>query len=108
MAQIDKISVNNVEYDIGGIAIPKTANALPASNTALTANTIYHITNAVGTYVFTPPAEGWAHGYFATDSTVNVSFSGTFMGAAPTIEAAKAYEFDVYNGVWAVQEVVSA
>ena len=30
------------------------------------------------------------------------------MGAAPTIEANKTYEFDVYNGVWAVQEVVSA
>lgn len=108
MAQLDKISVNNVEYDIGGIAVPKTANALPASNTALTANTIYHITNAIGTYVFTPPAEGWAHGYFATDSTVNVSFSGQFVGAAPTIEASKAYEFDVFDGVWAVQEVVSA
>lgn len=29
-------------------------------------------------------------------------------GAAPTIEASKAYEFDVFDGVWAVQEVVSA
>ena len=29
-------------------------------------------------------------------------------GAAPAIEANKTYEFDVYNGVWAVQEVVSA
>ena len=86
---------------------PATATALPASGTTLTANTIYHITNAVGTYVFTPPAEGWAHGYFATDSTVNVSFSGQFVGAAPTIEASKAYEFDVFDGVWAVQEVVS-
>ena len=90
------------------MAPPATATALPSSGTALTANTIYHITNAVGTYVFTPPAEGWAHGYFATDSTVNVSFSGQFVGAAPTIEASKAYEFDVFDGVWAVQEVVSA
>ena len=108
MAQLDKISVNNVEYDIGGIAVPKTANALPASNTALTANTIYHITNAVGTYVFTPPSDGWAHGYFATDSTVNVSFSGQFVGAAPSIVANAVYEFDVFDGIWAVQEVASA
>lgn len=84
------------------------ATILPTSGTALTANTIYHITNAVGTYVFTPPAEGWAHGYFATDSTVNVSFSGQFVGAAPSIVANAAYEFDVFDGIWAVQEVVSA
>ena len=84
------------------------ATALPTSGSALTANTIYHITNAVGTYVFTPPAEGWAHGYFATDSTVNVSFSGQFVGAAPSIVANAVYEFDVFDGIWAVQEVVSA
>ena len=108
MARIDQISVNNVNYDIGGIAVPKTANALPASNTALTANTIYAVATAVGTYAFTPPDTGWAHGMFTTDSSVSVSFSGTFMGAAPTIEASKAYEFDVFDGVWAVQEVVSA
>ena len=83
-------------------------SSLPTSGTALTANTIYHITNAVGTYVFTPPAEGWAHGYFATDSTVNVSFSGQFVGAAPSIVANAAYEFDVFDGIWAVQEVVNA
>ena len=88
--------------------IPALASSLPASGTALTANTIYAVTDAVGTYAFTPPDTGWAHGKFTTDSSVSVSFSGTFMGAAPTIEASKAYEFDVYNGVWAVQEVVSA
>ena len=108
MARIDQISVNNVNYDIGGIAVPKTANALPASNTALTANTIYAVANAVGTSAFTPPATGWAHGTFTTGRSVSVSFSGTFVGAAPTIEASKAYEFDVFDGVWAVQEVVSA
>ena len=30
------------------------------------------------------------------------------MGAAPSVEASKTYEFDVLDGVWAVQEVVSA
>ena len=89
-------------------APPASATVLPASGTALTANTIYVVATAVGTYAFTPPATGWAHGTFTTGSSVSVSFSGTFMGAAPTIEASKAYEFDVFDGVWAVQEVVSA
>ncbi len=109
MAQLDKISVNNVEYDIGGIAVPQTANALPASNTALTANTIYLPTTAVTTYVFKPPTTDnkWAHGKFTTGTGVNISFSGTFLGAAPTIRPSKTYEFDVYDSTWVVQEVVS-
>ena len=88
--------------------IPASATVLPASSTALTANTIYAVATAVGTYAFTPPATGWAHGKFTTGSSASVSFAGTFLGAAPTIEASKAYEFDVFDGVWAVQEVVSA
>lgn len=107
MAQIDTISVNNVEYDIGGIAVPKTANALPASNTALTANTIYSPTSTLGTYVFKPPTTGnkWAHGKFRTGASVNISFGGQFLGAAPTIKADTTYEFDVYDSTWIVQEV---
>lgn len=89
-------------------AAPITTTILPTSGTALTANTIYVVAVTVKTYAFTPPATGWAHGKFTTGNSVSVSFSGTFMGAAPTIEANKTYEFDVYNGVWAVQEVVSA
>ena len=89
-------------------APPASATVLPASGTALTANTIYVVVTAVGTYAFTPPATGWAHGKFTTSSSVSVSFAGTFLGTAPSIEASKTYEFDVYNGVWAVQEVVSA
>lgn len=109
MAQLDKISVNNVEYDIGGIAILKTANALPASNTALAPNTIYSPTNTLGTYVFKPPITDnkWAHGKFTTGASVNISFSGQFLGAAPTIKANTIYEFDVYDSTWVVQEVVS-
>ena len=91
--------------DIGG---PATATELPASGTALTNNTIYHVTAAVGSYNFVAPTSGWAHGYFATGSSASVSFAGQFIGAAPTIEANKAYEFDVYDGIWAVQEVVTA
>lgn len=90
------------------MALPATATTLPTSGTALTENTIYYVTDAVGTYAFVPPSTGWAHGYFATGASVSVSFSGNFLGTVPTIEASKAYEFDVYDGIWAVQEVVTA
>lgn len=91
-------------------AAPITTTILPASGTALTANTIYNVSYPVGTYVFTPPASGWAHGTFSTAASVAVSFvsGANYLGEAPAIEASKTYEFDVYNGVWAVQEVVSA
>lgn len=94
--------------DAGDIGSPSTATALPASGTALTNNTVYHVTDAVTTYNFVSPASGWAHGYFATGASASVSFSGQFMGAAPSIVANAVYEFDVFDGIWAVQEVVSA
>lgn len=85
------------------------ATVLPESGTALTANTIYSVAEAVGTYAFTAPASGWAHGTFTTDATVAISFAegSTFLGSVPTIAASKTYEFDVLNGVWAITEVVS-
>lgn len=88
--------------------VPLSSSSFPTSGTALTANTIYTV-SGVGTYAFAAPTTGnkWAHGRFTTGSTVNVSFSGTFQGAAPSIEANKVYEFDVFDSVWAVQEVVS-
>ena len=88
--------------------VPLSSSSFPTSGTALAANTIYTV-SGVGTYAFTAPTTGnkWAHGRFTTGSTVNVSFNGTFQGAAPSIEANKAYEFDVFDSVWAVQEVVS-
>lgn len=89
--------------------VPLSSSSFPTSGTALTANTIYTV-SGVGTYAFTAPTTGnkWAHGQFTTGSTVNVSFNGTFQGAAPSIEANKVYEFDVFDSVWAVQEVVSS
>lgn len=88
--------------------VPLSSSSFPTSGTDLAANTIYTV-SGVGTYAFTAPTTGnkWAHGKFTTGSTVNVSFNGTFQGAAPSIEANKAYEFDVFDSVWAVQEVVS-
>ena len=89
-------------------AAPITTTILPDSGTALANNTIYNVAVTVGTYAFTPPATGWAHGKFTTGSSVSVSFAGTFLGTAPSIKASKTYEFGVFDGVWAVQEVVSA
>ena len=90
------------------MAPPATATALPLSGTALTNNTVYHVTAAVTTYNFVGPVSGWAHGYFATGASASISFTGQFMGAVPSIEANKVYEFDVFDGIWAVQEVVYA
>ena len=104
IGQMGAWSAENFEL----VVPPATATVLPASGTALTANTIYAVADAVGTYAFTPPDTGWSHGKFTTGSSASVSFAGTFLGTAPTIEASKTYEFDVYNGVWALQEVVSA
>ena len=87
---------------------PDEASSLPANGTALTADTIYNVSSPVGTYAFTPPESGWAHGKFTTGTSASVSFAGTFLGTAPSIEASKTYEFDVLDGVWAVQEVVNA
>ena len=89
-------------------AAPITTTILPDSGTALANNKIYNVAVTVGTYAFTPPTTGWAHGKFTTGNSVSVSFIGTFMGEAHAIEANKTYEFDVLNGVWAVQEVVGA
>lgn len=108
---LDSVSNTNNLWAItsyGFMNPPSIEEYLPDSGDSLYENTIYNVSSPVGTYVFTPPASGWAHGKFTTGSSVSVSFSGTFMGAAPAIEANKTYEFDVYNGVWAVQEVVSA
>lgn len=78
---------------------------LPASGTELKSNTIY-VALLTGDYVFTPPATGWAHGIF-TATAGTVTFSGKYLGAAPVIAEGIEYEFDVYDGVWAVTEVVS-
>ena len=84
------------------------ASALPTSGTALKANTIYLPTTDVKTYAFKPPtSSGWAHGEFTAGTSPNITFSGTIIGKLPTFKANKKYEFDVYNGAWIVQEVVT-
>ena len=98
------------EFDIIVINLavePASATALPASGTALTANTIYAVADAVGTYAFTPPATGWAHGIFTTGTTPNITFTGKIIGKLPTFAASKQYEFDVLDGAWVVQEVLT-
>lgn len=141
MAELEKIKLGQIEYDIHDpTALPKsggtmtgalvlsgdptvpngaatkqyvdaqkvqTASSLPASGTALTANTLYNVSAAVGTYSFTAPATGWAHGIFITGTTPNITFTGKIIGKLPTFEASKQYEFDVLDGAWVVQEVLT-
>ena len=84
------------------------ATALPTSGTALTGDRIYVVSATVNTYSFRPPANnGWAHGIFTAGTSPKITFSGTIIGKLPTFKANKKYEFDVYNGAWIVQEVVT-
>ena len=86
--------------------VPRTD--LPTSGTALTNNSVYTVSAAVDTYAFKPPSYGgWAHGTFTTGTAPNITFTGKIIGKLPTFEASKQYEFDVYNGAWIVQEVVT-
>lgn len=83
-------------------------SSLPASGTALTGDRIYVVSATVNTYSFRPPANnGWAHGVFTTGTTPNITFTGKIIGKLPTFAASKQYEFDIYNGAWIVQEVVT-
>lgn len=88
---------------------PTSATALPSSGTALSENTMYSVSAAVGTYQFKSPTSGWAHGFFSTGSTFDITFAtgSTFLGEIPSFAASRVYEFDVYNGCWAISEVVS-
>ena len=84
------------------------SSALPTSGSALTANTLYNVSSAVNTYKFvSPSSNGWAHGKFTAGTSPNITFNGTIIGKLPTFKANKKYEFDVYNGAWIVQEVVT-
>ena len=86
----------------------QTASSLPTSGTALTGDRIYVVSATVNTYSFTPPANnGWAHGVFTAGTTPNITFTGKIIGKLPNFAASKQYEFDVYNGAWIVQEVVT-
>lgn len=89
--------------------VPTQAVALPDSGTALTVNTFYYaVTDGINTYNFVPPGYyfgAWAHGYFKTGDSPAITFEGSVIGSLPTFNANSIYEFDVYWGVWIVQEV---
>ena len=86
----------------------QTASSLPASGTALTGDRIYTVSATVNTYSFKPPVNnGWSHGVFITGTTPNITFTGKIIGKLPKFAANKTYEFDVYRGVWIVQEVAA-
>ena len=86
---------------------PHLHDVLPASGYSLNFNTVYTVSAAVDTYAFEPPSDDWAHGTFTTGTAPNITFTGKIIGKLPTFEANKTYEFDVYNGAWIVQEVVT-
>ena len=89
--------------------VPTQAVALPDSGTALNINTFYYaVTDGINTYNFVPPGYyfgAWAHGYFKTGDSPAITFEGSVIGSLPTFNANSIYEFDVYWGVWIVQEV---
>ncbi len=92
-------------------AAPAQLTALPESGTALTNNTEYRVSAAVGTYTFAWPAspfEVWLR--FTTAATFNITFPAgtTYAGGAPTFGASKTYEMSVKDGVVIVQEVTAS
>ena len=95
------------ELFVGKQDAPAFATALPTSGAALTKNTVFTVSAAVGTYTFIPPSDGWAHGTFTTGTAPNITFTGKIIGKLPTFEASKQYEFDVLDGAWVVQEVLT-
>ena len=97
-----------VAYDYTLTNSPDLLNVLPTSGRALTGNTVYNVLAAVDTYAFEPPPNGgWAHGTFTTGTAPNITFTGKIVGKLPTFEASKQYEFDVLDGAWVVQEVLT-
>lgn len=108
--QVDNIqsqiyTINNILAVKVEKPVPRTD--LPTSGTALTNNSVYTVSAAVDTYAFEPPQDGWAHGTFTTGTAPNITFTGKIIGKLPDFAASKKYEFDVYNGAWIVQEVVT-
>lgn len=116
---MDTYSINNLRAPTGThdaankeYVDGSAKTTLPASGTALTANTIYTIpdTALVTTYKFTAPGTGQAHGRFKTGGTVNITFNtgDTFIASVPTFTANTVYEFDVLNKCWIFAKVVTA
>lgn len=101
------VTVNVTPTSIGAASTALHVTTLPANGTSLTANSIYNVSATVETYAFKAPTTGWAHGVFTTGTTPNITFTGKIIGKLPDFAASKQYEFDVYNGVWIVQEVVT-
>lgn len=94
-------------YDYILTTSPDPLDVLPDSGNELYRNAVYTISDAVNTYTFEPPWDGWAHGTFTTGTAPNITFTGKIIGKLPDFAASKQYEFDVYNGAWIVQEVVT-
>lgn len=105
--QLNEDAAANLQSQITEMKVT-TAGSFPGSGVPLTNNTIYNGQNVLNTYVFTAPVSGgWSHGIFTTGASPNVSFTGKVAGKLPKFAASKTYEFDIYDDVWVVQEVVA-
>ena len=108
MSTIESVGDNGwADYDYMLATRPDSLDALPGSGYSLYPNIVYTVSAAVDTYAFEPPSDGWAHGTFTTGTAPNITFTGKIIGKLPTFEANKQYEFDVLDGAWVVQEVVT-
>ena len=94
-------------YDYMLTKRPDSLDALPGSGYKLLRDKVYNVLAAVDTYAFEPPQDGWTHGTFTTGTAPNITFTGKIVGKLPTFEASKQYEFDVLDGAWVVQEVLT-
>lgn len=102
-----------VDDAIANATNTQTYTTLPATNTPLANNALYNIpdTSLITTYTFVPPNnDGWAHGFFITGGTTNITFAAGsyFTNKQPTFDANTKYEFDVYMSTWAFAKVVTA
>lgn len=96
------------EYSDRALAIGLMPHSELPANGQLEAYAFYDhttVNNELNTYTFYPPDTEWAHGYFCTGDSPNITFRGQVLGALPYFKANALYEFDVFNYTWVVQEV---
>ena len=89
------------------------ADIAVTGNVQLVDNQLKNFT-AGGTVTFVAPKtgvyyKGWAHGYFSTNTFANsVGFApANFIWPVPVLVDNTSYEYDVYNGVWAIAEKIT-
>lgn len=96
--------LNTLQTQVDNIGTVSKLTTLPASGTALAADTIYEISssNPVSNYQFKSPGnDKWAHGSFKAGTSITFSPS-KYLNESITLIEGREYEFDVYDSVWVV------